>query len=131
MSDKIQIGTEYFANLTNAAKQVFQNAVTEYADKLKLEAEDIEQMEHTGDGPAEITGAHVEEAKIVSIRRMRRKALSKRKIIPLRLGQFAMTAVAGVGASNISYLWGTLLCIGGIVVGLILFVIEIEMNREL
>jgi hypothetical protein len=129
-SNQIIVGNSLLVNQTPTAKEVFKRAVTEYAERLKLEAQNIEHMEHTGNGPPEITGAHVEEAKYVSIRRMRLRALSKRKTIPLRLGQIAMTAAAGVGASNISDLWGSGLCVGGIVVGLVLFVVENNINRE-
>ncbi|MHB8104591.1 MAG: hypothetical protein ACYDG5_03515, partial [Dehalococcoidales bacterium] len=100
--NKITLGSNYLSNLTEAAKDTFQKYVVEYAERLKREAENIENMEHTGQGPPEITGAHLEEAKYVSLRRMRRKALSQKKHFILRFFQLSMTAVAGVGASNFS-----------------------------
>ena len=102
--NNIQIGQSYFLNQSNAAKTAMQNAVVEYAERLRREAESIERGEHIGDGPPQITGAHIEEAKFVSLRRMRRNSLSIKKTVLLRIGQLGTFAVIGIGASNFNEL---------------------------
>lgn len=116
---------------TDGGKEYLRNAVQEYADRLINESRNIEQMEHTGQGDPEITGAHVEEAKWVLIRRLRRSSLKCRWIFTVRIGQAIMVAVVGIGASNFKETWGALMCVGGVFACSILLLVERELTREL
>lgn len=115
---------------TPGAQDYFVASVTSYADRLAAESRSIERMEHTGDGPAEITAAHVEEAKWVLVRRMRRKVASSRWVVVLRLGQAATAALVGIGTSNLTQSWGAILSIVAILLGSIALIAEREMSRE-
>ena len=128
--NQIVIGIAYLSNLTEGAIDYFTQAVKEYAERLKRESENIEYMEHTGEGPPEITAAHVQEAKWVSLRRMRRRATSSKWNAILRLGQLVMSTVVGIGASNFTQTWGALMCVIGVLMGSILLIAERELTRE-
>jgi hypothetical protein len=87
-------------------------------------------MDHTGQGPAEITAAHVEEAKWVLVRRLRRKAVSTARVAVLRVTQLVLTLLVGVGASNVKELWGALMSLLAVVGAAIVWVVEREYTRE-
>lgn len=128
---RFHLPPRFYAGLTDGATRYFDGAVREYADKLLSEASSIEKTEHTGSGEAEITAAHVEEAKWVLIRRLRRSAGHSRWVVVVRIGQTVAAAAVGVGASNFSQTWGAVLCLVGVFIGSILMVAERELTREL
>lgn len=121
----------FYSDLTVGAKRYFNCAVHEYAEKLTSESRNIEQMEHTGDGAPEITAAHVEEAKWVLIRRLRRSTTKGKWPVVCRIGQTLAATVIGIGASNFSKTWGSVICLLGVVLGSLLLVIEREISRDL
>jgi len=129
IDDEVKLGSKFYESFTPGARSYLDKTVKEYADKLVVEANNIEKMEHTGGGHAEITAAHVEEAKWVSIRRIRKKAASSKWPVVLRMIQIAMSAVIGIGASNFFQTWGALMCVGGILFGSISLIIEREIDR--
>jgi len=117
--------------LTSSAREYFEQAVSEYAQRLLSAAKNIERMERVGAGPAEITGAHVEEAKWVCLRRMRRAASPSRASILLRFVQLAASAVVTIGAASFGETWGALMCVGGISLGFAALLIERELQRDM
>ena len=125
-----QPGMFEIGELVPGGKAYFEQAVQQYATMLLAEAKNIEDMEHTGSGPAEITAAHVEEAKWVLVRRQRRKVAQGRWVVALRAGQLVASTVMGIGASNLSQTWGALSTVGGVLMASLLFVIEREMSRD-
>jgi hypothetical protein len=129
--DDFRLPSAYYSDLTDGAKHYFECAVREYADKLLSESTNIEKMEHAGIGAPEITAAHVEEAKWVLIRRLRRFAGSSRKVTFVRIMQTIMAAIVGVGASNFAQIWGAVICLVGILTGSVLLVVEREITREI
>lgn len=87
-------------------------------------------MTHSA-GDAEITAAHVEEAKWVIIRRLRRATSSSKWLVVLRIGQTLAAGASGVGASNISQTWGAVMCVAGISLGALMVIIEREISRDI
>jgi hypothetical protein len=128
---EVYIGAEFYSGLTDGAKSYFNRAVKEHADKLFSEASNIEKMEHAGTGAPEITAGHVEEAKWVLIRRLRKTARHSKWAVMLRIGQTLMAAAVGVGASNFVQTWGAVLCLLGVFIGSVLLVLEREVTREI
>jgi len=112
------------------AKSYFRETVANYTQQLFNEAKGIEQLEHTGSGPTEITAAHVEEAKWVLLRRSRRQARNSRWVAAIRVGQVISSAAVGIGASNFSYNWGAITCIVSVLFGSLLLLVEREISRE-
>ena len=127
----IGLPAHFYSGLTDGARRYFGCAVKEYADKLLSESKGIEKMEHAGTGEAEITAAHVEEAKWVLVRRLRRSAGLSKWVIAIRIVQTIVAALVGVGASNFSEKWGSVLCIVGVCIGSVLLVVERELTREM
>ena len=130
-SSELRLGAYFYTDLTDGAKQYFNCTVKEYADKLLSESSNIEKMEHAGTGDAEITAGHVEEAKWVLIRRLRRTTGQSKWAVVARIGQTLMVAAVGVGASNFGQTWGSVLCLVGVFIGSILLVVEREVTREI
>lgn len=128
---EILIDSSYLTNLTEGAIDYYSSAVKEYAERLKREAQSIENMEHTGQGPPEITAAHVEEAKWISLRRMRLNTSSTKWNIFLRFGQLGSSIFVGIGASSFDETWGALLCVGGVLFGSLFLIVERELTREI
>lgn len=124
------IPLNFFHGFTPSASEYYFQAITEYAERLKSESLNIEKMEHVGEGLPEITTAHIEEAKWVLIRRLRRRASLSKKILVPRFFQYAATLLLGLGASNYSQLWGSLLTLVSLTVGFIAFAVETENSRE-
>lgn len=116
--------------LTPNAQAYFDKCVREYEDRLLSESTNIEAMEHTGSGPPEVTAAHIEEAKWVLIRRLRRRTGSSKRVAALRIGQILMSAVVGIGSSNFNTTWGALMCVVGILLFSMLLMIEREVVRD-
>jgi hypothetical protein len=129
-ADLLGLKVEDYAPLVPGGREYFAAAVREYADSLLSQARNIEDSEHTGSGPPEITAAHVEEAKWVLIRRQRRRAQESGWVSVLRVVQVLMAALTGIGASNFSQQWGAALCVVGVLVGSISLVVERELGRE-
>ena len=130
-----QVGTELSPHvergkLVPGASVYFDAAVREYAEMLFAEARNIEDLDHTGSGPAEITAAHVEEAKWLLARRHRRRARHSGKLALLKIGQLAVSVFIGVGASNIKESWGAVMMTVAVVVGALLFIAERELTRD-
>jgi len=125
------LATEFYSGLTDGARQYFDCSVKEYADKLLNEATNIEKMEHAGTGDPEITAAHVEEAKWVIIRRLRRTNSSSKWVVALRISQTLAAGATGVGASNFSQTWGAVMCVAGIFLGSLMLIIEREVSRDI
>jgi hypothetical protein len=117
--------------LVPGAKAYFLNTVQEYAQGLLSQSQSIEEMEHTGSGPAEITAAYVGEAKWVLIRRQRQRARSSRWVVFTRIVQVLMSTLVGIGASNFSQTWGAIMCVGGVLGGSIALLVEREISREI
>ncbi len=117
-----------FDCLTENGRSHFDSAVKEYANKLYAEAKSIEEVEHAGHGLPEITAAHIEEAKWVTIRRLRRTVRYKGFLITVRISQFIAAALAGVGGSNVKEIWGTIILILGIAIGAASFIVEREIT---
>jgi len=125
------VTAESLEGFTQGARSYFEKTVVEYGDKLGSESRSIERMEHAGGGPAEITAAHVEEAKWVLVRRLRRSAMRSRWPVVVRIGQTLAAVAVGIGASNFAVAWGGVMCVVGVLSGSLLLVIEREMTREL
>jgi len=122
---------DFYAGLTEGARRYFDCSVKEYADKLINEATNIEKMEHAGTGDPEITAAHVEEAKWVIIRRLRRSSSKSKWVMTLRLSQTLAAGAIGVGASNFSQTWGAVMCVASIFLGSLMLLIERELSRDI
>jgi hypothetical protein len=116
---------------TPGAGSYFEKTVAEYGDKLASESRSIERMEHAGGGPAEITAAHVEEAKWVLVRRLRRGARQSNLLVVVRIAQTLTAVAVGIGAANFAQAWGGVMCVVGVLIGSLSVVIEREMTREL
>lgn len=97
---------------------------------LLSEASNIEEMEHTGSGPAEITAAHVEEAKWVLRRRQRNRSRNAAWLVILRIAQVALSIVIGIGASNLKEAWGPIASVAGGLTAAVLFIVEREITRD-
>lgn len=115
---------------TTSGVGAFDRCVRQYAQRLEAESKNIESMEHVGDGPPEITGAHVEEAKWVLVRRMRLRNLSTRGIVACRIVQAASSLIVGIGTSNLGTQWGPILSLVSLAVGFAALMIETEISRE-
>jgi hypothetical protein len=122
---------ELYESLTDGARRYFYCSVKEYADKLLNEATNIEKMERAGTGDPEITAAHVEEAKWVIIRRLRRSSSKLKWVVALRLGQTLGACAIGVGASNFSQTWGAVMCVISIFFGSLMLIFEREISRDI
>lgn len=120
-----------YSQLVPGGREYFVKSIREYTEQLFNEAKNIEDIEHAGSGPPEITAAHVEEAKWVLIRRRRRQARSTRWTVILRIGMVLMSAAVGIGASNFTKSWGAVLCVVCVFIGSMLLVVEREITREL
>lgn len=118
-------------NFTPGGRAYLITTVQEYGQMVISESKNIEQLEHTGLGPLEITAGHVEEAKWVLIRRQRRRLRHSNWITAMRIGQAFMSLAIGIGASNFAQLWGSVLCVVSVLVVATLFVVEREISREL
>lgn len=129
-TDLLGLQAEDYAPFVPGGREYFAAAIREYVERLLVQSQSIEENEHTGSGPAEITAAHVEEAKWVLIRRQRRRAQKRGWIMFVRVVQVLMAAVTGIGASNFSQQWGALLCVGGVLLGSISLVVERELDRD-
>ncbi|SRR5258708_25241791 len=116
--------------LIPGAKEAFQKTISEYAEMLFAEAKNIEDMEHAGSGPPEITAPHVEEAKWVLVRRGRRRSAHGNWVAVVRIAQLVATTLVGIGASNLKETWGTLLTVGGVLAASLLFIVERELTRD-
>lgn len=116
--------------LTQGAHKAFKSAVEDYAVRLIKEAKNIEKMERVGDGPAEITAAHIEEARWVSIRRMRLRNRSAKKAAGLKLLQNISSLLAGLGISSINSSWGVWICIVGVIGVAATYVLERDLSVE-
>jgi|GEM_PF-5951001 len=128
---EIVLGSSFYDGLTPGADQYLKNTVKEYAEKIVAEASNIEKLDHVGDGSPEITAAHVEEAKHLSLRRLRKKARSTKWVAVLRLSQFLLSVLIGIGASNFKEIWGAMLCLISVFIASIVVFIERELTREL
>ena len=124
------LGAKDYKLLVPGAREYFAAAVNEYAERLLSQAKSIEESEHIGPGPAEITAAHVAEAKWVLIRRQRRQAQRRGWITFVRVIQTSMATLTGVGASYFSQRWGVILLLCSMFIGLISLVAERELDRE-
>jgi hypothetical protein len=130
-ADALGLKPEDYSLLVPGGRTYFTNAVKQYADSLLSQAVAIEENEHTGSGPAEITAAHVEEAKWVLIRRQRRHAQRRGWVAFVRVVQALMAAGTGIGASSLSEPWGVFLCIAGVLFGSVALIVERELDRDL
>ncbi len=115
------------AGLTDNARDHLGKALDEYKEKLLREAKAIEQLEHTGHGPAEITAAHVEEARWVTIRRMRRSVKSGWLVSLSRIIQYIAAILAGIGGSNLAETWGVIMAMAAVAIGCGFFMVERQM----
>jgi hypothetical protein len=131
ISEIMGLDTRDYTELIPGGREYFNAAVKSYSQQLFSEAKNIEQIEHAGDGPPEITAAHVEEAKWVLVRRQRRQVRSSRWLFVLRVGQVLSSAAIGIGASNFSQTWGSVLCVVGVFLVSMFLLIERELTREL
>jgi hypothetical protein len=118
-------------HLVPGARIYFADAVRNYAEQLFTEAKGIEKLEHTGDGPPEITAAYVEEAKWVLLRRLRRRSKSTCWLALLRTGQFLSSAGMGIGASNFAVTWGSVMCLVSVLLGSMFLFVEREIGRDI
>lgn len=126
---RITLDSSYFSGLTAGAQDHLIKQIETYADKIVTEAQNIEKMERVGSGPPEITTTHLQEAHWVYTRKMRRRSTSKWTWV-LRILQFVVTVIIGVGASNTNQTWGIILTAVGVVSGAILFIIEREIEKD-
>lgn len=76
-----------------------------FAAQVVKEAKAIEQNEHAGKGPPEVTAAHIEEAWWVTRRKVRH-ARNTTFLVALRALETLGAAGIGVGASNYLARWG-------------------------
>lgn len=127
----VELSEELYEHLSDNARKELDSAVAEYAAKVVSEARNIENMEHVGDPPPEITGAHIQEAKWVSLRRLRVHAQALRGGIVLRSFQLIATLVLGLGLANYSEWWGPLTVIAGVLIASISLIIEIGRSKTL
>lgn len=125
-----QIPGDFYTGFTENARASFNFAVQEYAHKLRSESTGIEKMEHTGDGSAEITGAHVEEAKWVLIRRSRRYVAHSKWIEFIRIAQALVSFIVGVGVSDLSKTGWQIGCFVGVLFYAGLKITEYALSHE-
>lgn len=127
---KITLGADFYQLMTPGAASYLQRTVKDYAEKLIRESQSLAKMDSIGDERPEITTAHVEESKWIISRRMKKQAPVSPWLPVLRVGQFAMTALVGVGASLwVHHAWGAVLCVLSILIGSMLLLIEREMSK--
>lgn len=119
-----------WGNLVPGARSYFESAVREYAEALLSEAKGIEEMEHIGPGPPEITAGHVEEGKWVLARRRRARSAVTGWVVVARIVQALMSGAIGIGASNFTRTWGAAMCVAGVLLGAVMLLVERELRRE-
>lgn len=115
---------------TVTAQGYFDEVVNEYVERLEAESKNIEKLERVGDGPAEITAAHVEEAKWILLRRMRRRAIASKGMYACRGLQLASAVVVGVSTSYLTQVWGGALGMVAVAVGFCALMWEVDLTRE-
>ena len=93
------------SNLTIASQSHLRTRLEEFAAQVLREAKSIEQAEHVGSGPPEITAAHIDEAWWVRRRRIRH---SRHPILSVtaRFIQASGIAGFGIGATSLKQSWG-------------------------
>lgn len=110
-------------NLTPNSRSHLCALMASFASQVVKEAKAIEQSEHAGKGPPEVTAAHVEEAWWVSRRRVRR-ARNAKLLILLRAFETLGAAGVGVGASNYLAKWGIVTFMACLLLTCVAYVLE-------
>jgi hypothetical protein len=98
-------GAEAFDHLTSHSKAHLEGSLKDFSIQVISEAKAIEQREHAGKGPPEVTAAHIDEAWWVMRRRIRR-ARRPGLAVFLRLVETLGSAGMGVGGTNYAKTWG-------------------------
>jgi hypothetical protein len=93
--------------LTSNSRFHFERKITDFAIQVTAEAKAIEQREHAGKGPPEITAAHIDEAWWV-VRRRIRHARYPILTLSARVLEAVGAAGIGVGATAFHEKWGAI-----------------------
>ncbi|MGA2475351.1 MAG: hypothetical protein ABSF73_01905 [Terriglobia bacterium] len=107
---EIQLDVVALEALTTASVPHLRRRVKDFVDRVLKEARSIEEAEHVGSGPPEITAAHIDEAWWVSRRRVRRSRHPMAKA-GARAAQLFGGAGFGIGATHLQQTWGAALFI--------------------
>lgn len=92
-------------HLTTSSRSHLCKLMESFAAQVVKEAKAIEQNDHAGKGPPEVTAAHIEEAWWVTRRRVRR-ARNTTLLVSLRAFETLGAAGIGVGMTNYHANWG-------------------------
>ena len=98
-------GAESLDHLTASSKTHLEGRIQQFTVQVVAEAKAIEQREHAGKGPPEVTAAHIDEAWWV-LRRRIRGAKHPILVVLARTIQAFGAAGVGVGATSFQAKWG-------------------------
>ena len=87
-------GSEGLAHLTNNSQAHLEGRIEQFTVQVIAEARAIEQREHAGKGPPEVTAAHIDEAWWVVRRRIRR---ARHPILAIIARALETLGAAGIG----------------------------------
>lgn len=109
--------------LTVSSRTHLEGMVKSFTEQVVAEAKAIEQREHVGKGPPEVTAAHISEAWWVMRRKVRR---GRRPFLTFLLRAIETLGAAGIGigATNYSKRWGAVTFIVCVLIVCAAFVCE-------
>jgi hypothetical protein len=122
-------GTEGLDHLTSNSKTHLEGRIQDFTVQVITEARAIEQREHAGKGPPEVTAAHIDEAWWVVRRRIRR---ARHPILTLTARAFETFGAAGigVGATAFQKKWGSVVFIASCLATMAAFLLEAYTARR-
>jgi hypothetical protein len=122
-------GAEGLDHLTQSSKTHLEIRLRDFTVQVVAEAKAIEQREHAGKGPPEVTAAHVDEAWWVVRRRIRR---ARHPILTLLARAFETFGAAGigVGASLFQARWGPTVFMASCLITMSAFLLEAFLVKD-
>jgi hypothetical protein len=117
------------ANLTAASKIQFRKRVSEFACQVLRESRSLEQADHAGSGPPEITAAHIDEGWFLTKRRFRRPRHPIMGIVT-RFVQAGGIAGFGIGATSLKQSWGPAVFVLSALATILGILIEAYLSRS-
>jgi hypothetical protein len=131
-SKKISVkldGSDGIEHLTAHSRAHLEGRIEQFTVQVVAEAKAIEQREHAGTGPPEVTAAHIDEAWWV-LRRRIRSAKHPILAVVARVFEALGPAGIGVGATGMDARWGRAIFIVSCVATLGAFLLEVHATKQ-